>query len=64
MHWVSQVSCLQEEFKEIHKNTKHLKTSGIQSSDLKRDIQLMEQEKQQLMAKLSFHRLMGLMSLL
>ena len=39
------------EFKEIHKQSEMLKTSGFNTSDIKKDIASMEDEKEQLIKR-------------
>lgn len=44
---------LQDQFKEAHKYNEQLKQPGNSASSLKREIQLMEEEKQQVISKIN-----------
>lgn len=48
-----QLGELQEQFKATHKYVQGLKQPGVSASSMKREIQQMEEEKQQLLSKIS-----------
>jgi len=49
---INQVQLLQDQFKETHKFMENVRQNGNNSAQLKREIQMMEEEKQQVQGKI------------